>query len=670
VAEGIGAGIIFNETITIPNAKPGGYTLRAETSENCAGNKGWDKVAVGLNFAKFPNNLLPSGTEYTIAFTQNPSSASVDSAKVYFENRAPVVGDLTLTETAVDSSQFEGQLHVVIGGQTESVPCTVLFKGTLSLESESADSRYAEISYTLPTHGENRLYGKWSETANNSLIFRSSGYLGGDETLTVGAMVNLPGSEQEDIEPITLRIYGSDDWVDSETIHIQVGGVNYPLKKFTFAGKEALYPYEASNPDHPKQFLPSAKNVPQKLHTPGYTAGGGRYEFQIMSNASIIGKQTAQVQRAFRKELYSFYPAPTVSAARPAGAAVAGWTEPGDKITRKDLLDAYEWIYGTNEDAMTLLNAFLENGNIITLKGVWGELDVNYFFRTDNKIEIEIEDEDDDVNPVVCANLLHAGLYRALAYPPLNTHPDVTANIDLFVASRVAFAQKAAEITATTAELYLSGATIVSEPLDWLIIVNDVSEGHYESLAGMLPFVPAGAVKAGAKPLRIATKAGRLLGEITDPLHIEAIARASRKRAFTDKIAILEEAGISDEMIAILGRGDELLASKSRANLKKRMLKKGEVPPGFEAHHDLPWEFRQRFAEAKLDVNDPQFGRWAHPDDHSHWHYEDPKFNDVWEDFFYGEPVNGMRPEITHTKAEVLQKLEEIKAQYPKTRDK
>jgi hypothetical protein len=94
------------------------------------------------------------------------------------------------------------------------------------------------------------------------------------------------------------------------------------------------------------------------------------------------------------------------------------------------------------------------------------------------------------------------------------------------------------------------------------------------------------------------------------------------------------------------------------------MISRSPVP-----RHDLPWEFKQRFAEAKLDVNDPDYGRWVDPDDHSLWHYEDPKFNDVWEDFFYGGPVNGIRPEITRTKAEVLQKLEEIQSQYPKTRD-
>jgi hypothetical protein len=188
----------------------------------------------------------------------------------------------------------------------------------------------------------------------------------------------------------------------------------------------------------------------------------------------------------------------------------------------------------------------------------------------------------------------------------------------------------------------------------------------------MLPFVPTAAIQAGAKPLRIMNKTGSLLGELSDPLHIEAIARASRKRAFADKIVILEAAGVSDEMIAILAKGDELLASKSRANLKARMLKAAETPPppGFEAHHDLPWEFRQRFAEAKLDVNEADFGRWVHPDDHKLWHYDEPKFNDFWEDFFYGGPVNGFRPEITRTKDEVLQKLEEARTQYPRTRDK
>jgi hypothetical protein len=89
------------------------------------------------------------------------------------------------------------------------------------------------------------------------------------------------------------------------------------------------------------------------------------------------------------------------------------------------------------------------------------------------------------------------------------------------------------------------------------------------------------------------------------------------------------------------------------------MISRSPVP-----RNDVHWELRQRLAEAKLDVNDPQFGWWAYPVDHSRRHYEDPKFNDFWEDFFYGEPVNGIRPEIPRTKAEAIQKLQEARNIY------
>jgi hypothetical protein len=49
---------------------------------------------------------------------------------------------------------------------------------------------------------------------------------------------------------------------------------------------------------------------------------------------------------------------------------------------------------------------------------------------------------------------------------------------------------------------------------------------------------------------------------------------------------------------------------------------------------------------------------------HDRWHNQDPKFNDVWEDFFYGPPVNGIRPEIKRTQAEVLHQLQIMRALY------
>jgi hypothetical protein len=671
VANGVEEGFDFNETITIPNAKPRGYTLRAETTENAAGNTGWDQVAVGLNLSPSTTTFPSPGPAFRIAFSQNPTNGQIDSAQVFFGDRGVQAGDLTVTETAADSYQFAGQVKVTIDGQQQSVPCQLAIRGPLTFATGAIDELTAEVSYTVPGLGENRLHGVWKESAANTLLFASSGYQAADETILVEAMVNLPGSQQEDFEPITMRINGPDDWEDSDTVKIKVGDTEYPLKKFTFDGNESLYPYDEAYPDEPKQFLPSAKSVPQKLQTPGYSAGGGSFDFKLKIDATAHDIQTVQVQRGFRDDFFAASPPVAAAQAAPgplamqAQAAQAGWKEPGDKVTMADLLTAYKWIYGTNEDAMTLLRAFQENGNIITLGDELNDLDVNYILRTDNKIEIEIEDDDNDVNPVVCANLLHAGLYQALAYPPLNNHQEVADNINLFVASRTAFAQTAAEITSTAAEMYLSGITIISEPLDWVLVFSDVSEGNYASLAGALPFVPVSAVRTGGK-IVFRTQGGRALGEIANQGQLDAIHRAARKRSFEDKVAILEEAGLSDDVIDFLVRGGEIEYSKARAVLKSRMKRAGLEPPSgsHQAHHDLPWEFREWFAAHKIDVNDAAYGRWVHIDDHKTWHNENPKFNDVWEDFIYDANGNQLR----RSKDEIIAKLNEIKASYTTTK--
>jgi hypothetical protein len=667
VADGVEDGFAFNETVTIPNAKPRGYTLRAETTENAAGNTGWDQVAVGLNLSPSATTFPSPGSAFRIAFSQNPTNGQIDSAQVFFGDRGIQAGDLTVTETAADSYQFAGQVKVTIDGQQQSVPCQLAIRGPLALAAGAIDELTAEVSYTVPGLGENRLHGMWKESAANSLLFASSGYQAADETILVEAMVNLPGSQQEDFEPITMRISGPDDWEDSETVKIKVGDTEYPLKKFTFDGKESLYPYDEAYPDEPKQFLLSAKAVPQKLETPGYTAGGGSFDFKLKIDDTEHDIQTVQVQRGFRDDFFAASPPLAAAQAAPLQAAQAqaaeqGWREPGDKVTMTDLLTAHEWIYGTDEDAMTLLRAFQENGNIITLGNELGDLDVNYILRTDNKIEIEIEDDDNDVNPIVCANLLHAGLYKALAYPPLNTHPEILDNINLFIASRQAFAQTAAEITATAAEMYLSGITIVNEGLDWVLVINDVAEGQYASLAAALPLVPVAAVRTGGKMV-FRTPGGRALGEIADQDQLDAIYWASKKRSFEDKIAILEDAGLSDDIIDFLVCGGEIQYAKAHATLKNRMIRAGDTKPGidYEAHHDLPWEFREWFAAHKIDVNDAQYGRWVHIDDHKTWHNENPKFNEVWEDFIYD--ANGRQ--VRRSKDEILAKLNEIRAAYP-----
>jgi RHS repeat-associated protein len=90
-------------------------------------------------------------------------------------------------------------------------------------------------------------------------------------------------------------------------------------------------------------------------------------------------------------------------------------------------------------------------------------------------------------------------------------------------------------------------------------------------------------------------------------------------------------------LIMMARRGPAIPAIKpptDRGGLRKAMEKAGiKPPPGMkspQAHHDLPWRFKDWFAAERrgLNVNDPQFGRWVEgtpPGQHQVWTraYED-----------------------------------------------
>lgn len=67
-------------------------------------------------------------------------------------------------------------------------------------------------------------------------------------------------------------------------------------------------------------------------------------------------------------------------------------------------------------------------------------------------------------------------------------------------------------------------------------------------------------------------------------------------------------------------------------------------PPGItnpQAHHSLPWQFRNWFAGPRrgLNVNNPRFGRWVegtHPGQHQNW---SQAYNDAWQAFIESNPV-------------------------------
>ena len=69
------------------------------------------------------------------------------------------------------------------------------------------------------------------------------------------------------------------------------------------------------------------------------------------------------------------------------------------------------------------------------------------------------------------------------------------------------------------------------------------------------------------------------------------------------------------------------------------MLKSGPAPgSGYQAHHGLPWSFRDYFYSAGLDVNDAQFGRWViggGNGGHQSWSYT---YGQLWYNYIKTHP--------------------------------
>lgn len=67
--------------------------------------------------------------------------------------------------------------------------------------------------------------------------------------------------------------------------------------------------------------------------------------------------------------------------------------------------------------------------------------------------------------------------------------------------------------------------------------------------------------------------------------------------------------------------------------------KSGSSAPGpeYQAHHGLPWAFKDDFAKLGLNVNDPKFGIWVRGGGnggHQSWSH---RYNELWRAFLRGK---------------------------------
>ena len=675
----VGVGATFDETLTIPNAKACSYTIRAETEQNKAGNTAWDEIAVSLQLVSRSNSSGIDSSTLRVAFPIIPTGTTTDSAKVYFAARDPQANDASITETANASNIFEG----LITYESGAAPCSLKLRGPLSFNITSIDHIDCDLKVGDSNSPGNSIKISLVETGVNTRMFKIpvGTPINNDFELKVLAKIPLAGSRVENFaRPLTLKLNKN---IDDVSARITLNGSEYPIKLFTFNGNEGYYPYEESSPAHPKQFLPSIGFVPSHLKVTDYVANGStqilEFKLKLAGEEYPLAKinvepGTPRPSESSSNGIMAAGPslgiAASSSAAAPAtNAAPARWAAPGDAVTKEDLLTAFEFLYG--EHGMQLLSYFQAGGGIIELGNIWGDLDIDAV-TMDAHIYIQIEANDAEVagtkyHPGVAAQLLWNGLNQCLGYSQIRNQID-DEDFETMMQAQQASGQIACEIGVAAGEIYLTGLSIVNEGADRVMMLDELSQGHYAALAGALPFIPANIFSKGGK-LLFKSKAGVLLGGIDDAAALTAVKDIYKIADPEERLRVMgvvvEREQFKDTIRKILTAANGPIAEYKNWQhrfLKKRMKAIQKTPfPTAQAHHDFPWIFQKDFAKVGFDVNDPAFGRWISQLDHNVWHTQMPKkYNDFWKDFF----DLAKREKRTVTKQEVLDKLAEARSIY------
>ncbi|MFA6287401.1 MAG: hypothetical protein WC661_08440 [Opitutaceae bacterium] len=665
----------FSQTLVIPNPKPRGYTIVAETDANSAGNTGWGKVAVGLDTEMIAYS--DSGSRISIVFNQAPSSTAIDTAIVYFGTRSPLAGDDALTETAAGSGVYTGTIHV----GTQTATCMLQIKQPATFETGATEALPVNITYQVPGEAAVTATGIWKETGPASLQFLPDGYSFAGQRLVVNQTADLPGSQPSSFEPLVFRVAMPAAWAQASGFAFTVNGQSCTLKEFTYGGQTGTYVVASATDTHPRIFVASVNSLPAEIAVANASAENDTIDWTLTlggTQAFTVQTQVVAGPTTLQSELLTSYihalphwvstdPGAGVGSTS-SSTTTSGWHQPGDTITDTDLRTAYAFLYPDSFSKL-LLEIYDSEGHHIELGDVFGDYDFELWWThpSDSKNVIQIEADDDDMNPAIAAQYLWKGLNQAHA-TDISYKNAVAAAAGSGALLEEAFqlwhanvAKTSAQYGVAAAELYLSGIGIVNEGADWVLVVNDVSEGHYSALAAALPFVSAGVIKT----MRIERAVTR---DVLQPtlsaekwLEIQTLKNipdlSERLRVYG---TVVDSGQLKQTLAKVLTGPGGPVKIGDRRTLGRRMEKLVPRPGSkYHAHHDLPWKFREEFTEIGIDINDPVFGRWAQVDDHIRWHHHtNPTFNDFWKTWFDSKLPN------LPTKQEVLDRLAEARTLY------
>jgi hypothetical protein len=648
----VATGQAFSTTLSVPLTHDGSFVLRAETSSNSAGLKGFDQSAVSIRWNSSNVPLGTVGSSLKLLFPQAPLSTVVNVLQIQ-EGTDPLQ---TLTETGSDTGIYTGA--ITLGGA--SATCTVQMVNTPVLNGTVPDTLPAEIKIVPNTGAQSVITGIWRETGADTQLFADPSIVTqGMASASVGEVHEMRGTAKEGAIPFTVRLPGG---ILSDDIKLMVGGTEFPMKSFTIDGKTSFYPYADSQPGSPRLFLPSRHPVPANLAVPGFSSS---VEGSALPIKIITGSGPATLVNTLFTVPSESPPDPLALAGSPPPAEVAPqqtplprWHEPGDAITMTDLLTAFRILY-PDDEAQDLLAKFYAAGGVIKLEDISPDLKVSWWHPGASWAPIiKIEADDAEVGgqkytPAGAANLLWRGLIQSLGSPAMAQQLD-TDDLDWWIAHQQEYAKSAAEITVGATEIYLSGIGLLSEGADLILVISEVLDGNGKALVAALPFVSVGMYKYLKRTdgiLKVAHPQNGSIAQMTN----QQLSEFSEMYYLGNKLN-----GAAEVDFALLGpKLREWLTAPGgkidpdeigvHGKLRQEFEKISPAPStNHHCHHDLPWDLRREFAQIGVNVNDPLFGRWMTKERHSQIHGSEG-YNEWWKTWFSN--LRGKvpsRPEILH----------------------
>ncbi len=250
-------------------------------------------------------------------------------------------------------------------------------------------------------------------------------------------------------------------------------------------------------------------------------------------------------------------------------------TEPREnvKLVKDDMLVFFKLLYG--DKGQKLLMAFEKAEGEVRVETPWLWGDSALHGR--NAFGPPLIRIAEKLNPAEAAQNLMERLIEASGWAEVRQHLNHYGfdNIAILIDSYKQSVRQSASAVALATEMYLSGISIANEGADWVITINELSEGNYYAAIGFLPFLPASVAKTGVvlkhgkQALRISGKALQALKAVPVDLLIKLLQSTRKLARNMEKAGIIRPANTAAHHIVPAGLKKFKSAEEARTILRE-----------------------------------------------------------------------------------------------------